>query len=179
MKAWIRAVAPCVAACVVLGAGAEARAGTRWHGFSGITCVAQDPSQASCIVRTPRWGVHNTCSQAVTVLCPIPTFAQEGEDPSLATSQQLTANVYDRSATDDIRCQFYRIWATGEVDEPPAAASTAWRWPPMTIDFGRNAWNNGNIGAVGNVVSCSIPGVDQGFSHIVGFTVTTPFRTLP
>lgn len=160
-----------VAAFPVAMALASPSANASLYLYSGVGCGATAAAQ-SCLERS-QYGVHNTCSVAVDVECPVDVVFPGTATTGTATS--ITLQAYDRNAAAnaDVSCNLERIDANGN--------------PTFTMNIKTSGGGAGaglqsplvNLGSpllIGAAwrLRCTLPGASGGwFSHVVSYKLNT------
>ena len=172
MNRSIKALALLIAAGTIT---ITAHASTLWrsydHYIPGVSCRANLSTDESCI-QYSGYGAHNTCSHAVSVLCP---FLHSHELNRLEAQATMMVYGFDRSATEDLSCTIVVQNYTGNFDYTTLATS-GFGSDQKSISFS-SWWQGYGRGGGPAFLDCSIPAVTaNGVSHLtnidLGVTIT-------
>jgi hypothetical protein len=133
-----------------------------WANYqSGANCKSQSGLELDKLIYTRAWGVHNVSASSAFVSCPV---VADYTSPAVVT---FSAEVYDRSTTDNVGCTIKVIDSSGVtirnayVQSLGGGASTGPQFLSVDIDV---------TGAFAMATECMIPGVQNGwFSHITSY----------
>lgn len=157
------------AALPIIGlALASSPAFARVVAVSGNACT---PANTDVNCAAPgQWGIGNTCSVPITVVCPLSLSTPTGGSVPVSG---ITFSAFDRHPQDNVSCTFHMTDESGTDAFTPSVASTSgYGASVFTKSFSFSAFSaNGSP----MWASCTIPGFDStnGYSHLVTFKVTT------
>jgi len=123
--------------------------------FSGTTCNADNANPSAGY---NFFGIRNGGSAALDVSCPAVTRG---------AVHSVSVTGYDRSPTDDLRCQIAMINSGGQIVFSANVSTTGFATAPITATASVPSIN------AGLVLRCSIPAANaqNGQSHVTSYTV--------
>lgn len=137
---------------------AQAMASAYTH---GTACVPT--SGALGCLEYDRYGVHNTCSSAVTVDCPLTSVRPAGDGINI---YQMYVYMYDRNSSADVSCSIQQTDVDGSiiysVTMGTSGSKSGLYMNHADLNIDERGWWH---------AQCSIPAPNAsgGYSHVVGF----------
>jgi hypothetical protein len=119
-----------------------------------------------------QYGVYADGNTNVTQLwCAMPNTATVNVDPT-----SFSATVYDRSPTEAVRCDLFRLNHNGDLSwsQTRTTDGPGWSWPATTFNW--SVPSNGGYGYV-YAFHCFLPryhGLGGGYSWLTSFSSTRP-----
>ena len=141
------------------------------QGHSGSECHAVSASDAACLLRSEIYGVANSCTHPVQVICPV-WHQWQFEANFTSVADDLRAYIFDRSSTDSFTCTFYKVNGDGgsyNYDTQNTGLGSFASQSSRMLIFGMADAITSN--ATSLLLSCAIPRYDatNGYSHLANY----------